>query len=487
MSTKRCTDHPCAPSGNLESPKSNCVVASQVITPGLGDCPTSSGPDCGWGTPGIGGDGSGQPGEPGGGDGGGGSGGGGGGGGDSGGSGDVYVDPGIWKSQSPHVTCSAPCDFILPPKVLPSPTTITLPPYTTDLEIVWTISGKTTRSFQTTTITLPPITTQTISFWDQTFPPGPAFTFSPIPKINPPPTTITNDKNPEVTRTITPVPYPTIDPEEDSDDDRRNGGPYPHITIDIGPPGPICSGGCGSPCIGCGPGTNAPCIPLINCPRGGGFQDPSDPDKDNDDDDDDDDDDGPEPICPFGPQEGLPAVNPHDLGPDDQVDIHYDGYPGPSDDDQNNPPGGGGGGQPSPTPTPTPTQTPATQRFWVFYMNYITEIDDAYEWQFFSIPFTTTSWSVCDTENAVECSEANTCREAPDGNLTQPPWPNGKYTATRGPADNCVYISDGKGPGTLSCPNKSTVTCKAAENPEEIDCPAVIFANNFYAVAMCDW
>jgi hypothetical protein len=347
---------------------------------------------------------------------------------------------------------------------------------------------------QTTTVTLPPVTTQTISFYHQTFSGGPGFTFSPVPRINPPQTTVTNDKNPEVTCTITPSPYPTRKPQNE-DDDRHYGGPFPHVTINIGPPGPICSRECGFPClIGCG-GGGTPCIPLINCPRGSDFQDPADPDKDNDDDDDDDD---PEVTCPFGPLESRPAVNPTELDPNAKLDLHYGEYPGTNDGDQSDNPGDSSPSSTTPatpippptptaTPTPAPAPAPATQRFWVFYVNYIDEIRDDYQWQFFSIPFTTTSWSVCDTENAVVCSDGEECRSAPDGTLTEPPWPNGRYTATRGPADDCVYSSDGNGPGSLKCPDKESITCKDAGPAEEIECGGVIFAESFYAVVTCDW
>jgi hypothetical protein len=121
----------------------------------------------------------------------------------------------------------------------------------------------------------------------------------------------------------------------------------------------------------------------------GGFQDPQDPDKDNDDDDDDDGDDGDEMPRSFGPADKLDPVNPRDLGPDEVIDIRYSGYPGTSDSDQgaDNPPQ-----QPTsrtPTPTPAPTSTPQpqkSQRFYVFYVNYIGEICNEMEWQFSNIP-----------------------------------------------------------------------------------------------------
>jgi hypothetical protein len=193
-----------------------------------------------------------------------------------------------------------------------------------------------------------------------------------------------------------------------------------------------------------------------------------DPDKGNDDDDDD-----PEVTCPCGPLESRPAVKPTELDPNAKLDLHYGEYPGTNDNDQSYNPGDSSPSSPaaattipppSPTatPTPAPGSAPATQRFWVFYMNYIDEIRNDCQWQFFSIPLTMTNSSVYDTENAVVCPDGEECRSAPDGTLTKPPWPNGRYTALRGPADHCVYSSDGNGPGSLKCPDKKSITCKDA-------------------------
>jgi hypothetical protein len=51
----------------------------------------------------------------------------------SNGSGIVYVDPGIWNETDPTADCQPPCVIVLPPKALPTNTTISFPPYTTSL------------------------------------------------------------------------------------------------------------------------------------------------------------------------------------------------------------------------------------------------------------------------------------------------------------------------------------------------------------------
>lgn len=97
----------------------------------------------------------------------------------------------------------------------------------------------------------------------------------------PPPLTITNDPNPTsepgvthppVTRTITPPPYPHTTSISDNTE-------LPTISIDIGPPGPLCKTGCGSKCrIFC----SGPCglfCPGVDGGGGNGFDDPKDPDR----------------------------------------------------------------------------------------------------------------------------------------------------------------------------------------------------------------
>ncbi|KAL4911869.1 hypothetical protein BDW62DRAFT_207015 [Aspergillus aurantiobrunneus] len=454
--------------------------------------------------------------------------------GDDDGSGDVFIDPSIWEDENPTITCQPPCNFILPPTVMATPTVITLPPYTTDLEVAWTEDGTITRTVQTTTITLPPITTQTISFWNQTFPPGDSFTFTPIPSILPPPIVITNDPNPEssegvshppVTRTITPYPYPTEimgwdddddDDDDDNDDDDDYGGPFPPVIVLPGPPGPICiinCGGCTGPFCGGGDG---PCVPMITCPKGDDWQDPEDPDTtdpDDEDDDDDDDDDEDDVPCSF-PSLNLDPLTGGPGDPDDPPDEIVNGeYPGPdydsdndgSDDDEddddgndgddednggdNDGDGGGddgddggdgddgddgdGGGAPEPN-----------QQVEIFYVNYIDQILNQYEWWFFHRNFGETLY-VCETENNVDCPDLGCLADGDD--LENPPWPDGEWTMAKGDAKDCTYKSDGNGPGTLECPGKDTIQCEGVSDAEVLECTPIVSAYNFYLTVVCKY
>ncbi|OJD14111.1 hypothetical protein AJ78_05511 [Emergomyces pasteurianus Ep9510] len=128
-----------------------------------------------------------------------------------GGSGVVYISPDILKKQDPVIACVPPCTFIMPPISFDTPTTISLPPYTTSLEIAWpttqlvTLSGGSVstvtglaRTIQTTTITIPPITTSRIELWNWkvTDPEASSAKYTLISSILPPPFVIT-DKLPE--------------------------------------------------------------------------------------------------------------------------------------------------------------------------------------------------------------------------------------------------------------------------------------------------
>ncbi|TGJ82575.1 hypothetical protein E0Z10_g6178 [Xylaria hypoxylon] len=69
----------------------------------------------------------------------------GGGGGNSGGTGEgaesiVYIDSSIWGDTGPVINCEPPCTFILPPLQLPTPSTVTFPPYTTSVDVAWSTS-----------------------------------------------------------------------------------------------------------------------------------------------------------------------------------------------------------------------------------------------------------------------------------------------------------------------------------------------------------
>ncbi|OJD26787.1 hypothetical protein ACJ73_01828 [Blastomyces percursus] len=128
-----------------------------------------------------------------------------------GGSGEVYISPEIFKEKDPGIACVPPCTFIMPPISLNSPATITLPLYTTSLEVAWPTtqlvtlpggSGSTStglvRTIQTTTLTIPPITTSKISLWNWkvTDLDASSSRYTPISSILPPPFIIT-EKLPE--------------------------------------------------------------------------------------------------------------------------------------------------------------------------------------------------------------------------------------------------------------------------------------------------
>jgi hypothetical protein len=134
----------------------------------------------------------------------------------------VFVDPTVWVEPNPTVQCTPPCILVLPPSVLSTQTTISLPPYVTTLEVGWmttvTVGGSVTTEFtgvtQTTTLSIPPITTNTIDFWN--VPVSSSADLSniiPTPSIVPSPFTITDSYPPGVsasppTRVITPPAYP---------------------------------------------------------------------------------------------------------------------------------------------------------------------------------------------------------------------------------------------------------------------------------------
>ncbi|KAM7193073.1 Pectate lyase superfamily domain containing protein [Naviculisporaceae sp. PSN 640] len=220
---------------------------------------------------------------------------GGGGGGDEfgGGSGVVYIDPEIWANPTSTATvtiqCSPLCVYVLPPRTLREPTTITFPLITTSLEVGWfetttyedTFGETTTEEVyvsvtQTTIITVPPLTTDKIEYWNVNITSRSGDTSGSDDRtvkltrsILPPPFTIVDDPdpldrsttNPPNTRTITPPPYPwptaneepdpdpTDDPElpEDDDDDDDD---TPVIVHKDGKPKPKCRSNCGTRCRG---------------------------------------------------------------------------------------------------------------------------------------------------------------------------------------------------------------------------------------------
>lgn len=117
----------------------------------------------------------------------------------------VYLAPGVYTGEPAQ--CTAPCRFVLPPQALPSATTISIPPYTTSIEL----SPGTTR---TITVTVPAITTNSMEYYNVNITSGQSsgYTFTPTPSlsIRPVTTTITLDGGATQVRTLTLPPWPAI-------------------------------------------------------------------------------------------------------------------------------------------------------------------------------------------------------------------------------------------------------------------------------------
>lgn len=118
----------------------------------------------------------------------------------------VYVGTEVFTTYTAQ--CTAPCIFVLPPVSIPT-TTITIPPYTTSLQVG---SGVGT----TTTVTLypSPITTNSMGYSNVNVTSGQAtgHGFVPTPSINVPPTTIvvTGPDGKTTRRTLSLPPWPEI-------------------------------------------------------------------------------------------------------------------------------------------------------------------------------------------------------------------------------------------------------------------------------------
>lgn len=99
------------------------------------------------------------------------------------GSGDVYIDPTTWAEpqSSRSVDFIPPCTIILPPITITTPTTISIAPWTTTIEIGWNTTTAITTTIsdaaqtitspyytaisESTVISIPPVTTTLIPVW----------------------------------------------------------------------------------------------------------------------------------------------------------------------------------------------------------------------------------------------------------------------------------------------------------------------------------
>lgn len=140
----------------------------------------------------------------------------------------VTLDPVVWGA--PTAQCAPPCVLVLPPRVLPAPTTISFNLWSTSLEYGWTttqtVGGAVTTRYVATTITtvisIPPVTTDRISYSDilitTTLDGAVPSVIVPIPSVSPPSFVITPTNLPPgitavpVPRTIRPPPWPWSGP-----------------------------------------------------------------------------------------------------------------------------------------------------------------------------------------------------------------------------------------------------------------------------------
>ncbi|KAK3374698.1 glycosyl hydrolase family 71-domain-containing protein [Podospora didyma] len=166
-------------------------------------------------------------------------------------------------------TCTGQGGLNLPPWTLPTPTTITFPPFTTTVTESWFAGDF---SVTTVTVTFPPLTTDKIPVYNlnittagvssATYTVSPSTIRSGTITINPPsgyefpPATITVTSNPPDTTAT----FPTIT------------GTFPTFSFTSAlPPGPTCTSGCGSQCqSNCGScGIECICYWCVPPPLGG--------------------------------------------------------------------------------------------------------------------------------------------------------------------------------------------------------------------------
>lgn len=211
------------------------------------------------------------------------------------GSGPVFVSPDIYDEDDPVVACYPPCTFVLPPWVLSTTTTITMPPVTVTYEENWvttvtiddSVITTSAASITSTVITVPPVTTTEIDLWnvvwadeddedddDDVIWLTSSVTFPPISLTQ---RTTSDVTRPPITWTYSPGPYPTPKPTGNPDDPDPPPPPPPpplpppgfpsNVRVTNGPPKPSCKPGqiCGKPClINCNP-RDSGCFGICGC------------------------------------------------------------------------------------------------------------------------------------------------------------------------------------------------------------------------------
>ncbi|KAK1833707.1 hypothetical protein QBC39DRAFT_254113 [Podospora conica] len=122
----------------------------------------------------------------------------------------VFIGPPVYDQNK--VQCQPPCNLVLPPVRLASDTVISIPPYTTSLEVGSTVGTSFVVTTTTITIVVAPITTREIQQSNVEVTHGQTGGFIPTPSVPVPrPTyTVTNGHGVATARTLTLPPWPAI-------------------------------------------------------------------------------------------------------------------------------------------------------------------------------------------------------------------------------------------------------------------------------------
>ncbi|KAK4187709.1 glycosyl hydrolase [Podospora australis] len=139
----------------------------------------------------------------------------------------VTLDPAVWGA--PTAQCAPPCVLVLPPSILATSTTISLPRITTSLEFGWTTTSGGSTFYTATTITtiisVPPVTTDRIHYSNVHVTLGVdggiPTSIWPMPSVSPPPITLIPTPPSAITaspvpRIIRPPPWPFGDVQPSS-------------------------------------------------------------------------------------------------------------------------------------------------------------------------------------------------------------------------------------------------------------------------------
>ncbi|KAB5583051.1 hypothetical protein GE09DRAFT_1247143 [Coniochaeta sp. 2T2.1] len=156
----------------------------------------------------------------------------------------VYVGPQVYDQK--NVQCQPPCNLVLPPVRLASDTVISIPPYTTSLEVGSSVGTSYIVTTTTVTIFVAPITTRELHQSNVQVRVGQTGGFNPAPSVPVPRPiyTVTNGHGVATARTLTLPPWPAI---TNGPPNKWNAIPGPWVDNPSSPGGDGGGGGGGIP------------------------------------------------------------------------------------------------------------------------------------------------------------------------------------------------------------------------------------------------